>query len=173
MKAGICTAALSAALGLGFASAPAGAAVETVFNWSVAPSHCQAFTPGVTNTIRNRVSGAENIGAAMAVACSFENIATGQGGLNKSVTMFFYNNTAAPMTIDCTNLNGYFGSVVSTINKTVVVNPGTSGYIAFSAADTPSTTDTNLGSFYSGVNCTLPTGAIMTATQATWEDDFA
>lgn len=34
------------------------------------------FAPGPTNTIRNRVTGAENIGAAMNVACAFENVSS-------------------------------------------------------------------------------------------------
>jgi hypothetical protein len=175
MKTALNVLLLTGAVGLGFAAGPADAALETIYSLSVAPSHCQAFTPGVTNTIRNRVSGAENIGEPLALACSFENIGSIQGTFNTVVAAGFYNNSgAANMTINCTNLNGYFGAVGSTINKTVTIAAvnGSNG-VTFSAADTPSTSDTNLGSFYSGINCTMPTGSIMTWTEARWQEDFA
>ena len=48
---------LTAAIGLGFASAPAVAVPETVTNRAVAPARCQAFTPGPSNTGRGRFDG--------------------------------------------------------------------------------------------------------------------
>ena len=164
---------LTTAIGLFFAAAPAGAAPEAVYNFSVAPAHCQAFTPGPSNTIRNRVSGAENIGPSMAVACSFENVGTDSGSFNDSVAIDIYNGTTASISVSCTNLNGFFGSVGVVITKTVTIAPSATGTASFSADDTPDAADVDLGSWYSGVNCTLPTGAIMTGTRVSWQDDFA
>lgn len=165
---------LSAVIGLAFASASAGAAPETNYALSVAPAHCQAFTPGPTNTIRNRVAGSENIGPPLALACSFEHVGTGQAGFNTLISVRLVNNSSATMTISCTNLQGYLGAIVgSTITKSVTLAAGGQNVIQFSASDTPSTTDTDLGSAYSGVNCTMPTNAIMTRTDANWIDDFA
>lgn len=164
---------LTTGIGLLFASAPTGAAFVEVVNSAVAPAHCQAFTPGTSNTIRNRVAGAENVGAELALACSFENIGTIDGGFSVAVGVRVVNNSAQSMTINCTNLQGFFGAVGSTITKSATLAPGAGQRLAFSAADTPSTTDTDLGSFFSGVNCTMPTNAVMTQTDLSWQDDFA
>ncbi len=165
---------LSAAIGLAFASASAGAAPETNYRLGVAPSNCQAFTPGPSNTIRNRVAGSENIGPELALACSFEHMGTAQAGFNTLISVRLFNNSSASMTISCTNLQGYLGAIVgSTITKSVTLAAGASNVVQFTAGDTPSTTDTDLGSVYSGVNCTMPTNAIMTRTDANWLDDFA
>lgn len=165
---------LTAAIGLGFASAPAVAVPETVTNRAVAPARCQAFTPGPSNTIRNRVAGAENIGAELALACSFEHVSTTLDGQpNSQVQVQLYNNGTASITVSCTNLQGDFESVGTTITKSATIAPSASATLSFSAADTPSTTDTNLGSKFSGVNCTMPTNAVMTATEVSWIDDFA
>ena len=166
---------LAASLGaLATTSTPTHAVAETVYNWSTAPEVCQAFTPGIQNTIRNRVTGAQNVGAdPVALACSFANIATGQGTVNKRVYVSFVNDSSANASINCTVLNGTYTSVVSTINKTVNLGPGAGATVSFSADDTPSTTDTDLGSYRTGINCTLPTGVIMTTTGIEWSDDFA
>lgn len=164
---------LTTGIGLLFASAPTGAALVEVTNSAIAPARCQAFTPGTTNTIRNRVAGAENIGAELALACSFENIGTIDGGYSVAVGVRLVNNSSQSMTISCTNLQGFFGAVGSTITKSATLAAGAGQRLTFSAADTPSTTDSDLGSFFSGVNCTMPTNAVMTQTDLTWEDDFA
>ena len=163
------------ALGLGLASASSNAAVETYYNEGNAPRHCQAFTPGVTNTIRNRVTGAENVGASpIAVACAFENVGSGVASFTASATVAIYNGSESSQTITCSGLAGYFGNVVgSVITKSVTLAPSTAGTITINAADTPSTTDTDLGSWRYGMNCTVPTAVTLTWTRATWTDDDA
>ena len=59
-----------------FTAMGAQAASQAYINDANAPARCQAFTPGPTNTVRNRVTGSENIGAAMNVACAFENVSS-------------------------------------------------------------------------------------------------
>lgn len=168
-------ASLAATLGALLTTSPAShAALETVYNISTSSEACASFTPGVTNTIRNRVVGSENVGTdPLAVACSFANIGTVQGGYNTYLSITVFNNSASNISVTCTELNGQYNNVVSTINKTGNMGPGAGVTIAFTANDTPSTTDTDLGSYRSGVNCVLPAGGVLSMTETRWQDDFA
>lgn len=163
----------TAAVGLALASAGASAVTETMYNEGTAPRHCQAFTPGVTNTIRNRVTGAENVGGSpIAVACAFENVGSASASFTQSATVALYNGGESAATVTCSGLAGYFGATVGTvITKSVTIAPSAAALISISAADTPSTTDTDLGSWRYGMNCTIPTAVTMTWTRATWTDD--
>ena len=66
------------------------------------PDKCQAFTPGVTNTIRNRVVGAENVGAnPIAVACVFElsDVYFASTATVDNIHMYFRNTNLAPVDV--------------------------------------------------------------------------
>lgn len=157
--------ALTALIGAAFVPSIGEAAVVTRSSVANSPARCQAFTPGPANTIRNRVIGSENVGASpIAVACTFEK-PTGTGLSNiLSVDAFFSTNTGSALTVSCTMLTGWQGySGAVAVTKSVNVTTSTAQqFISFSAADTPSTTDTDLGTTNEvGINCTLPTGAVI------------
>lgn len=164
---------MAVALGMAFAATTAGAAVVTYYNEGNAPGRCQAFTPGPTNTVRNRVSGSENIGAAMNVACAFENVSSAiNGSYTTSAGVTIYNNGNNTFTVNCSELSGYFGNVGTLLSKTSdSLAPGSDANIEFSADDTADTSDTDLGSYSVGVVCNLPTHAVMSDTWATWTDE--
>lgn len=163
----------TAALGTALAATTASAAVATYYIDGNAPSMCQAFTPGPTNTVRNRVSGSENIGALMNVACAFENMGSASGGYTESARVSLYNNSASAFSVNCSALSGYFGAVVGTVlNKTSdPMDPGAGTTVNFSEADTPDGADTDLGSYSVGIVCGLPTGGVITSTEASWTDE--
>jgi len=142
-----------------------------------APAHCQAFTPGAANSIRNRVVGSENVGATMNVACTFEKEVAEGVGYVKAVHMYFtYNGaTGASATINCTMLNGYQGQGGAVVmNKTATVTAGAGQTeLMWSAADTPDEGDTDLGFDLVGVNCTLPTGMVINDTYLYWDEGLA
>ena len=136
-------------------------------------ARCQAFTPGPTNTIRNRVTGSENIGAAMNVACAFENVSSiNYGTPPYAAGVQITNNGSTAFTVSCSELSGYFSSAGTVINKTTgSIAPGATAYLDFTAADTPDPTDADLGSYAVGINCTLPTHAVMSETYSAWTDE--
>jgi len=154
------------------ASNSAQAVVTTKGLMANAPAHCQAFTPGPTNTIRNRVVGSENVGATMNVACSFEKGFTEDSSYVRGVTMYFNNsNASASITVNCTLLTGWQGMTGAVaINKSVVVDAHTQTSLTFSADDTADAMDTDLGADLVGVNCTLPTGAVINDTYLFWDE---
>ena len=164
---------LTVAVGIAFASANSNAAVVVYGSAANAPGRCQAFTPGPSNTIRNRVVGSENIGAPMAVACDFETTFSEVSTNAVAVDMYFSNNgTAGPVTVNCTMLNGWQGADGAVaVNKSVSVANGTQSQIEFTPNDTPDTTDTDLGFVLVGVNCTLPTNAVINDTYVYWGDE--
>ena len=99
----------TALIGLLIGINPAARAEQSHFVSSNAVDKCQAFTPGVTNTIRNRVAGAENVGTqAIAVACAFELAETyGMGSATvDNVYVYLKNGSANEVTISCTLLPG-------------------------------------------------------------------
>lgn len=164
-------------IGLGLAYSPsANAAVANHSVYSNAVNHCQAFTPGPTNTIRNRVIGAENIGAPIAVACNFTsyyNGAAGNGNPN-FLRVFFQNGTGAPVDVNCTLLTGTpvpGSGAVYTVAKSVPVAAGTYGYLTWTTADNPDGAATDLGNLFVGVTCILPTNVMITATFMSWDAD--
>jgi hypothetical protein len=168
-------ASLTLAIAGAFASMPADAAVVERGIAANAPAHCQAFTPGPANTIRNRVVGSENVGATMNVACSFEKEVAEGVGYVKSVHMYFsYSGNQIETTVKCTLLTGWQGQAGAVaINKSVTFQQGFQGTLVWSAGDTPDTGDTDLGADLVGVNCTLPTGAVINDTYLYWDEGLA
>lgn len=164
---------LTIALGTVFLGADANAALVAYTSAANAPGRCQAFTPGVTNTIRNRVVGSENIGSPIAVACDFEVELSNTSTNAVEVEMWFSNNgTAGPLTVNCTMLNGWQGADGAVaVNKSVVVTAGAQSDIVFNSDDTPDPSDTDLGFVLVGVNCTLPTNAVINDTYVSWFDE--
>lgn len=162
-------------IGLGAAFVAADSKAEMVVYGSAAnaPGRCQAFTPGPTNTVRNRVVGSENIGAPMAVACDFETTFSEVSTNPILIDMWFSNNgTAGPITVNCTMLSGWQGAPGAVlVNKSVSVTNIEQSEISFSPDDTPDTSDTDLGFLLVGVNCTLPTHAVINDTYVYWADD--
>lgn len=173
LKAGLLT------LGLGIALCPADANAAVTAHWSYANAVglCQAFTPGPTNTIRNRVAGAENIGAPIAVACNFTSLTNGAPGntFPEFVGVYFHNGTGADGSVTCTLLTGTpsipFLGPTYTVTKMVEVPAGGIQFIGWDAADNPAPGAIDLGAIVVGVNCTLPTNFTMTTTGVRWSAD--
>jgi hypothetical protein len=168
---------LTLALGAVFGPTDANAAVATYISYSNATNYCQAFTPGVTNTIRNRVHGSENIGDPLAVACSFPlttNGAAGQGNLSE-IGIWFANNGTVATTVTCTMLTGAPSGISNPIYAVTKVSasiaPGSFNSILFTAADNPTAGSLDFGNLVVGVNCTLPTNMILSATRIKWSAD--
>lgn len=137
-------------------------------------NYCQAFTPGPANTIRNRVIGAENVGATMNVACNFASLTNGAAGADypKRLSVYFSNNSAAQISISCSLLTGYAGqSTGYLVTKTVLVAAGSVAIsnLSWGPADNPTAGALNLGNSFIGINCTLPTGAVMNDTYLYWD----
>lgn len=166
-----CLATLAAATA--FAATGVHGATQAYINDANAPARCQAFTPGPTNTVRNRVTGSENIGAAMNVACAFENVSSFDYGSNVvQAGVQLANNGTAAFTVACSELSGYYGDAGTVLNKTSAsVAPGASQYVDFTADDTPDAGDTDLGSYAVGIVCNLPTHAVMGETYSIWYDE--
>jgi hypothetical protein len=135
-----------------------------------AVDHCQAFTPGPANTIRNRVVGAENVGTAnMNVACNFSSMTNGAPGGKPPhlLYMYFSNNSASDITISCTLLTGYQGdsnTYAVTKSAAVPAHAVNTGFLSWAAADNPNASATDLGSYLIGINCTLPPGGVINDT---------
>ncbi|MDB6163915.1 MAG: hypothetical protein JWL98_1347 [Xanthomonadaceae bacterium] len=131
-----------------------------------AVNFCQAFTPGVTNTIRNRVIGAENVGtAAIAVACNLHltvNDSDPSGLVAQQPTALMYtmsNGTASDVTVSCTLLTGTPGLGLGdayTATHNVVVPANSLSLDSFTVADNPNVGATSLGNYIVGINCLLP-----------------
>ncbi|MFT3896163.1 MAG: hypothetical protein QM719_00425 [Thermomonas sp.] len=155
------------------AAASAQAATGAYINDANAPARCQAFNPGPTNTVRNRVTGSENIGAAMNVACAFENVSSFDYGTNVTEAgVQIGNNASVAFTVTCSELSGYFGDAGVVLNKTSdSIAPGGSQIVGFTADDTPDSGDTDLGSYAVGIVCNLPTHAVMGETYSIWYDE--
>ena len=170
MKAFSATLAITAVL---VVAADAQAVSSIYINDANAPARCQAFTPGPTNTVRNRVTGSENIGAAMSVACAFESVASYEYGTEPyAAGVEIVNNGSTALTVTCSELSGYFGDSGVVLNKTSAsIAPGGSQSIDFTADDTPDPDDTDLGSYAVGIVCTLPTHAVMSETYSFWTDE--
>jgi hypothetical protein len=137
-----------------------------------APAHCQAFTPGPANTIRNRVVGSENVGPTMNVACTFEKVHSATASPVRVVDMFFHNNGATALSVNCTLLTGFQGQLGAVmLSKSVTVPQHNQAVIQFDAADTSNPADTDFGNNLIGVNCALPTGAVIGDTYLIWFDE--
>lgn len=167
VKAFLLTLVVSAA----FAPVAGSAAVITQVIDSTAIAHCQSFTPGVTNTIRNRVIGSENIGNPLAIACAFEvdSGAITQDGV-QSVTLFLNNHGTASFDVPCTLAVGPEGEFSYYISKTTTVAPGVPNYVQFTPEDAGST-DPGFMDWLVGLTCTLPKNAIITETLVSYSVD--
>lgn len=167
-------AALTLAVGAVFAAPDATAALVTYVETANAPSNCQAFTPGITNTIRNRVVGSENVGSApIAVACAFQKPFSATSTAPTRVDLYFSNNnTSGSITINCTLLTGFQGALGAVaVPKSATVAAGGSGSVFYTAADTPSPTDTDLDYDQVGINCTMPTGGVINDSYVSYQDE--
>ena len=168
------SAVLTFAIGAVVASGASHAVVVNKVMAANAPAHCQAFTPGPSNTIRNRVIGSENVGPSpIAVACTFEKPIGESASYVQIVDMWFTNNNAAgTINVNCTLLTGYQGQGGAVIiNKSVNIAAGEQEGIDFTADDTPDGADVDLGDHLVGVNCTLPTGAVINDTYIYWQEN--
>ena len=164
---------LTLGLGIVFCSPNADAAVQTHRSYSNAVNNCQAFTPGVSNTIRNRVIGAENIGSPIALACNFNTVFNGAAGNTnlQAVTLYFSNGGGAT-SVTCVLLTGMAPGWISgsayTVAKNVAIGAGGTGAISFTAADNPTPESTDLANVMVGVNCTMPTNMILSGSELLW-----
>lgn len=170
---------MTLALGAAFHSADSSATVGQHEAITSAVNYCQAFTPGVSNTIRNRVIGSENIGTApIAVACDLpvqinDNDAVTDPAL-KFAFIVLSNSGSTDASISCTLLTGSPGLGTGdayTATQTVVVPAGSINYVNFTAADNPNAGATTLGNILAGVNCMLPPHTAITATDLGWDED--
>jgi hypothetical protein len=167
VKASLLTLVISAA----FAPAAGNAAEVPQVIASSAMAHCQAFTPGVTNTIKNRVIGSENIGNTMSIACAFEVDAgamTADGV--QSISVFLNNHGTASFDIPGTAATGFEGAFSYFIIKTTSVDPNTPVPVDFSPADAGSG-DTGFGEYLVGLTCTLPKGGVVNDTYVSYSVD--
>lgn len=138
---------------------------------SSAMAHCQSFTPGVTNTIKNRVIGSENIGNPLAIACAFEVDAgamTADGV--QSITLYLNNHGTASFDIPCTLAVGPEGAFSYFVSKTTTVAPGVQNSVEFTPADGGSA-DAGFGDYLVGLTCTLPKNAIVNDTYVAYTID--
>lgn len=170
---------MTLAIGAAFHSADSSATVGQHEAITSAVNYCQAFTPGVSNTIRNRVIGSENVGnAPIAVACDLPTqINDNDTATDPSLTfavLVLSNSNSTDQSISCTLLTGSPGLAVGdayTATQTVTVPAGGVGFIQFSASDNPNAGATTLGSILAGVNCMLPPHTSITATDLGWNED--
>jgi len=163
-KAALATAFFGMLLG----ASPAALAEQSHYVSSNAVDKCQAFTPGVTNTIRNRVSGAENVGTqAIAVACAFELAETyGMGSATvDNVYVYLKNGSANEVTISCTLLPGTSWAsdgVGTLVTQSATLAPGAAGSVSY----------TGPWSVYGiGVNCNLPPQGTILGTVVRYRND--
>lgn len=169
---------LTSGLALSMHMTAAQAVVATHEFRSNAVNYCQAFTPGPANTIRNRVIGAENVGtASISLACNWHSMTNGGAGVTNPTLLevWFSNSSAAPITVTCSLLTGFQGDPSKYIKtKTTASIPANSAGqqpLDFTSADNPVTGASDLGNQLIGLNCTMPTGAIMNDTYLDWSQD--
>jgi len=167
VKASLLTLAISAA----FAPAAGNAAEVPQIIASSAMAHCQAFTPGVTNTIRNRVIGSENIGNPLAIACAFEvdSGAMTEDGV-QSITLYLNNHGAAAFDIPCTLAVGPEGEFSYFISKTTTVDAGVQNSVLFTPEDGGSS-DLGFNDWLVGLTCTLPKNGVVNDTYVAYVVD--
>jgi hypothetical protein len=135
-------------------------------------AHCQAYTPGVTNTITNRVIGSENSGSkSIGIACAFEVDAAAMTDAGvQSVLVNFNNHGAAGFDIPCTLAVGPEGDFSYYISKTTNVVPSQQASVFFSPEDAESE-DLGFGDSLVGLTCMMPPKAIMNDTYVSYAVD--
>ncbi|HET7163052.1 MAG TPA: hypothetical protein VFI32_10330 [Rhodanobacteraceae bacterium] len=167
VKASLLTLAISAM----FAPVNGNAAEVPQIIASSAMAHCQAFTPGVTNTIRNRVIGSENVGNPLSIACAFE---VDAGAMTadqiQSILLFLNNHSTASFDIPCTAAVGPEGAFSYFISKTTTVAPGEQSPVEFTPADGGSS-DIGFNDYLIGLTCTLPKGGVVNDTYVAYAID--
>lgn len=168
VKASLLTLVISAA----FAPTAGNAAEVPQIIASSAMAHCQSFTPGVTNTISNRVIGSENTGTkSLGIACAFEvDAATITGDGVQSVTLWLNNHGTAPLDVSCTLATGPEGAFSYFISKTTHVAASEQTPVVFSPADAGSE-DVGFGEYLVGLTCMLPPKAIIGETNVAYAVD--
>jgi hypothetical protein len=168
VKASLLTLVVSAA----FAPAAGNAAEVQQVIASSAMAHCQSFTPGVTNTIANRVIGSENTGAKnLGIACAFEvdSSAMTPDGV-QSVTLFLNNHGSAAFNMSCTLAVGQEGDFTYYISKTTTVNPSTRTSVSFTPEDGGSDAP-GFEDFLVGLTCIMPPKSIINDTYVAYYVD--
>ena len=178
MNTGLKVGLLSVAAGLALQSGHADAAVASHLFYSNAVNYCQAFTPGPANTIRNRVVGSENVGATMNVACNFHAMFNGAAGNTNPTQLTVYfanNNTSGTLQVTCALLTGYQGQpsgyIVTKTTAAIAAGGIAQASLSWAAADNPVQPATTLGNSLIGINCTLPTGAVINDIALYWTMD--
>ncbi len=172
LKLGLLTSGL--ALAMHVPTAQAVVATHVFSGTSV--NYCQAFTPGPANTVRNRVVGAENVGATVNVACTWTSMVNGATAANpRQLEVWFSNNSAAAITVTCSLLTGYQGDptkyVSTKTTASIPANGAGQQALDWVPADNPVANATDLGNALIGINCTLPTGAVINDTYLGWSQD--
>lgn len=161
-------------------SAEANAVIATHNSYSNSVNYCDAFAPGPSNTLRNRVIGVENIGPdPIAVACNYASFFNGAAGNTRIHTIqvyFLNNNGTGSAAVTCTLLTGNTagvgaGTVYTSTKTTAAFAAGTQGGLSWSVADNPQQPATDLGNVLVGINCTLPTNIVMTTHALGWTAD--
>ncbi len=174
LKMGLLTSGLALAMHM-----PAAQAVvaDHLFS-SNSVNYCQAFTPGPANTIRNRVIGAENVGTdTINVACNWHSMNNGNSSTKnpKIVEAWFSNNSPSPLTVTCSLLTGYQGDpskyIVTKTTATIPANGAGQQPLDWTVADNPVTGSVDLGNPLVGINCTMPSGAVINDTYIVWSQD--
>lgn len=175
MKSAIKFGLLAVGCGIAMQASIAQAAVSQHWFDGNSVNYCQAFTPGPSNTIRNRVIGAENVGdKTINVACNFASLWGEAGAANPNdLQVYFSNNNASgSVAITCTLLTSYQASgegYAST--KTVDVAAGAQESLEWTAADNPVANATDLGNDLIGINCAMPKGGVINDTYFGWMQD--
>lgn len=139
---------------------------------SSAMAHCQAFTPGVTNTISNRVIGSENKGTAtVGIACAFE---VDSGAMTsdgvQSILLYMNNHGTTPFDVSCTAAVGPEGDFSYLVTKVTTVEPGIQNSVEFTPADGGSAAD-GFGDYLIGLTCMLPPKSIINDTYVSYTVD--
>jgi hypothetical protein len=168
VKASLLTLAISAM----FAPVNGNAAEVPQIIASSAMAHCQSFTPGVTNTIRNRVIGSENTGTKpIGIACAFE-VDAGAMTVDgvQSIMLFLNNHGSASFDVSCTAAVGPEGAFSYFISKTTTVDPGVQNAVEFTPADDGSE-DVGFGDYLIGLTCVLPPQSIVNDTYVAYSID--
>ena len=179
MNTGTTLGLLAVGLGLVLVAGNSGAVVVDHVVDSNAVNYCQAFTPGPTNTIRNRVVGAENVGTAnINVACAFTSFWNGDDNTSNptSVQIYFSNTSNAAITISCTLLTGWQGAPDSYLVTKSVVLPANAtsddgNNLQWTADDNPDPAASDLGNQLVGINCVMPPHGVLNDTYVDWNMD--
>jgi hypothetical protein len=131
-------------------------------------AHCQSFTPGVTNTITNRVIGSENTGTKnLGIACAFEvDAATITGDGVQSVVLWLNNHGNTPFNVSCTLATGPEGAFSYFISQTTTVSPSEQTPVQFAPEDAA-----GFGEYLVGATCILPPKSIIGETDVAYTVD--